>query len=280
MPSRLGIMQGRLAPIIHDEIQRFPVECWEWELAQLSEMGFRKVEWTLDHEGLLDNPLMTVSGRSAIKECLQEFNISIPSVTADCVMQFPFWKVTSPTETVRSIAEFMTVIEGCAALGADLVVIPIVDNSSIKSAKEQDKFISVITDSCNQLKDYGVKIALESDYEPIELLALIDSVGSDFVGVNLDIGNSASLGFNAVSEITALYPHIFNVHLKDRKFGGTTVPFGQGDVDFQLVFELLLEVKYGGNFILQGARAPDGLSHRETIKEYCDFCLRKGFPND
>ena len=222
---------------------------------------------------------MTSSGRAVIKQRLQDFNIQVSSVTADCVMQFPFWKIASSRTASLAVAEFMSDLENCAEMNADLVVIPLVDNSSIANERQKDKFIDVITHVSNELKDYGVKIALESDYAPAELLVLIESINLDFVGINLDVGNSASLGFDPSSEIALLHPHIFNVHLKDRKLGGSTVPFGHGDVDFEKIFTLLVSSSYRGNFILQGARAPDGLSHERMLTEYCDYCLQRGFPS-
>ena len=46
---------------------------------------------------------------------------------------------------------------------------------------------------------------------------------------------------------------IFNVHIKDRVFNGTTVRLGCGDTCFQEIFDNLKSVGYSGNFILQTA---------------------------
>ena len=42
----------------------------------------------------------------------------------------------------------------------------------------------------------GLKIAVESDFSPLKLEAFMRDIGSSFVGVNYDIGNGASLGFD------------------------------------------------------------------------------------
>jgi L-ribulose-5-phosphate 3-epimerase len=69
-----------------------------------------------------------------------------------------------------------------------------------------------------------------------------------------DIGNSASLGYDASEEIYAYGERIVNVHVKDRLKGDTNVPLGQGHADFETVFSALNKISYSGPLILQVAR--------------------------
>jgi len=55
------------------------------------------------------------------------------------------------------------------------------------------------------------------------------------------------------------------------------VPFGEGNVDFVTVFQTLKQIGYSGNFIIQGARAPDG-DHAGILKSYAS--LVEGQLND
>jgi hexulose-6-phosphate isomerase len=48
------------------------------------------------------------------------------------------------------------------------------------------------------------------------------------------------------------------VHIKDRVYGGTTVPLGTGSVDFNSLFEGLDRLGYDGDLILQVARGAAG----------------------
>ena len=61
-----------------------------------------------------------------------------------------------------------------------------------------------------------------------------------FFGINYDIGNSASYGYNHMEEISAYGDRILNVHVKDRKYMGSTVPLGSGDAQLQSALEELL----------------------------------------
>ena len=64
------------------------------------------------------------------------------------------------------------------------------------------------------------------------------------------------------------FKHIFNVHIKDRKRNGPTVPLGEGDVNWVEVEEVLSQ--YHNLIILQCARI-SGKAEVETIKKYIDF---------
>jgi hexulose-6-phosphate isomerase len=115
-------------------------------------------------------------------------------------------------------------------------------------------------------------VAFECDLEPERLAAFIARFPADSFGVNFDIGNSASLGWDPGIEIPAIGPRIINVHVKDRVRGGTTVPLGQGNADFPRVFRLLAQQGYGGFFILQTARAADG-DHAGALARYRQLVL-------
>jgi len=51
-----------------------------------------------------------------------------------------------------------------------------------------------------------------------------------------------------------LSKYFISVHVKDREFHGNTVPFGSGDVNFSLFFDLIKTKNYSGDLIIQGAR--------------------------
>ena len=63
----LGIMQGRLSAQIDNKIQAFPWPTWqaEFELSAIQNLSF--IEWTLDHDRLNENPILTSSGRARSK---------------------------------------------------------------------------------------------------------------------------------------------------------------------------------------------------------------------
>lgn len=271
-PRRIGFMQGRLSPLIAGRIQAFPWPYWEEEFAAAAAIGISFMEWTLDAERLYDNPLMTPDGRGAIQNLMIAHQVGIPSLTGDCFMQEPFWKAEGKTLTTR-LEAFERIILASGELGIGCVVVPLVDNGSLTHGEEKRVLVDNVLRFAPLLREKSVMIAFESDFDPENLFRLIDELPADCFGVNYDMGNSASLGWNPAQEIHMLSSRIINVHVKDRLFGGGTVPLGQGSVDFGTVFGLLSAAGYGGNYILQTARAADG-EHASVLAKYYDFVSR------
>ena len=87
---------------------------------------------------------------------------------------------------------------------------------------------------------------------------------------NYDSGNSSGIGYDPYEEITTLNDYIFNVHIKDRIFHGTTVELGTGSADFEKIFMALSKIDYKNDFILQAAREQEG-DELKTIKKQKQF---------
>lgn len=257
----IGFMQGRLSPLMGGKIQAFPWNHWRDEFAIAQQAGFRLIEWTLDAERLYENPLMTAEGRTEIARLKSRHGVAIDSLTGDFFMHAPFHKA-SGAERGRRLRDLRAVCAACAQAGVRMLVIPLVDAGRIETREQEADVLRTLTG----LERSGVSIVFESDYEPAALARFIAQLGPDF-GVNYDIGNSASLGFDPAEEIGAYGTRIRNVHVKDRVRGGTTVPLGTGGADFAAVFGALRRTRYAGNYILQTARAADG-EHRTALERY------------
>ena len=269
--SNVGFMQGRLSPILNGKIQEFPWNNWREEFVIASNLGFSIIEWTLDQECLFENPLMNKQGQTEIKQLTDTYGINIPSLTGDCFMQSPFWKLYGKEQYDRQ-NELLSVVDACSDLGIGQIVIPLVDDGRIDNTDQ----LKVLLDFLHKIEEYiydrDIKIVFESDYDPDDLKAFIGQLNSKSFGINYDIGNSAALGFDALEEFSAYGDRILNVHVKDRVLNGATVPLGEGNADFNMVFSHLAMIGYQGNYILQTARADDGdhagvLSHYKNIVE-------------
>lgn len=274
MLNKIGFMQGRLSPSVGGKIQAFPEKHWREEFVIAHQIGLSLMEWTIDHQGFAENPLISEFGRIQIKELQDNFGLRIPSVTADNMMQAPFWKADVDTRN-NLLLEFYNLVEACGQLGISYVVVPLVDNGSLASPADEDALLEGMHLALPYLKSSGVRVAFESDFEPSRLAAFIERFPAEF-GINFDMGNSAALGWSPTEEIPVIAPRMLNVHVKDRLRGGGTVPFGEGNVDFDSVFRTLREHKYEGAYIIQGARARDGndvgalLEYSRLVKGFLD----------
>jgi L-ribulose-5-phosphate 3-epimerase len=261
--SKIGFMQGRLSPIYYGRIQTFPWMHWKEEIEIASKNQFEILEWTADTLTINKNPILNISSTSEILECLSKCNIEIPSLTCDYFMENPPWKKNSE-EVYNLIAQILI---GMSKLGTKLLIIPLVDNSSLKSSKDEKFVIEFFKKFEEQLMHLGIKISFEMDYEPNKLIHFISQFPHTIYGINYDIGNSASFGFLPELEFECYGARITNVHVKDRLYRGSTVPLGQGSADLPKVFKLLNQSNYSGNYILQTARAENN-NHLEVMLKY------------
>lgn len=254
MPAKVGMMQGRLSPIINNRIQQFPWDSWPNEFVVASKIDIKLIEWTIDTFDFYKNPLINSNQWDEINIIMDKNNISIPSVTCDYFMENPPWKTD-----LKLVKEgISSILQGMRNIKSKILVIPLVDNSSLPDSSSVKIIEDFFTDLIPIISQNKLQIAFECDLNPEKLSDLIDKFDRNYFGINYDIGNSSSLGFNPEEEFNAYGSRIINVHVKDRKLNGTTVPLGEGDADFLGIFRLLHEENYEGNLILQTARSKEG----------------------
>jgi hexulose-6-phosphate isomerase len=249
-------------------IQSFPWNTWQEEFETASKMSLRKIEWTIDTEDFNLNPLLTFSGRQEILQLKSLFNMEIPSITCDYFMENPPWK----SDAREILVGIESILSGMVKIDSRILVVPLVDNSSLGASVKTSYVVDFFKPITNLLRENGLKIAFETDLSPGSFLEFIENFDADIYGINYDIGNSASFGFDPTEEFSAFGSRIVNVHIKDRALGGTTVPLGTGNVDFPIVFRCLHKNGYVGNLIMQTARARDG-RHTEALTTYRDQIL-------
>ena len=259
---KIGFVQGRLSPMINNRIQQFPLDSWQNEFALASKLDIKLIEWTIDTYKFLENPLVKLKGREEINKTAEKNSILIPSVTCDYFMETPPWKNDLTIVKKRII----TILKGMRNIGSKILVVPLVDNSSLTTSNSIEVVKSLFTDLIPEISENRLQIAFECDLNPEKLSDFIGKFDRNYFGVNYDIGNSSSLGFDPIEEFKAYGSRIINVHVKDRKLNGATVPLGDGDANFQKIFRLLYETNYQGNLILQTARSKDGEDAEVLVK--------------
>lgn len=269
--DRLGFMQGRLSPQVDGKIQAFPSDHWRDEFPIAARLGISLMEWTLDQERLFENPLMTVGGRREIQALCLAHGIRVKSLTGDFLMQAPFWKINGDARA-RLLSELDAVLDACAELGIKVLVIPLVDNGRLETPSQASILAEALQRRSDSLRARGMTIAFESDFMPDRLAAFIDGYPSHSFGINYDIGNSASLGYDCGEEFGAFASRIRHVHVKDRLLGGTTVPLGTGAADLPRAISLLEQNGYRGDYILQTARSVEQ-DHAGVLTRYRDMTL-------
>jgi len=246
-------MQGRLLPPSEPgRIQSFPRDGWRAEFELASRANLACIEWIYDAYGRDVNPIANDAGIREMRRLEQESSVQVTSLVADYFMDHVL--TTGP----ENEAEFVWLLRRCKLAGIQRVVVPFVDNSSLKHANRRKVATRVLERLASIAEEVGVELHLETDLAPSEFAEFLDAVNHPLVRVNYDSGNSAALGFDVHEEFAAYGTRIGSVHLKDRIRRGTTVALGHGHADFNALFEQLQRIQYTGDLILQVARGNAG----------------------
>ena len=267
MMNRIGIMQGRLSPPVGGRIQAFPGNTWKKEFKEAATIGFDEIEFIFEAPDCKSNPLFTREGLHKIKRISDETGIQVNYVCADYFMERPFFRV-SESDRDQSTETLKYLIKQCAKIEIKGIEIPLVDNSKIETEEEVELLTECLKECLTVVETYEIKLVLETSLNPDDFKALLQRINHPLIGANYDTGNSASLGYDPEEEVLKLGKWIDNVHIKDRLLGGNTVPLGEGNTDFDLVFKTLGKISYKGSFILQAARDENKL---EVASRYLAF---------
>ena len=167
-------------------------------------------------------------------------------------MQKPFWKTF---KNKKLLNDLIKILNSCEKIGIKYIVVPLVDNGKIRDKKTEKNLINICKKLVKELKKKNIQILFESDFEPKKLKKFILNFDKRYYGINYDLGNSASLGYNIDDEFKNYSKYIKNIHIKDRVYNGNTVRLGNGDADFKKLFKNLKKYKYRNMLIFQTARS-------------------------
>ncbi|MFC6942971.1 sugar phosphate isomerase/epimerase family protein [Salinirubellus sp. GCM10025818] len=234
--------------------------------------------------------------REALADVLGETDLAVSNVNANTAMGYyddappsaffePSIVTANEEDRARRIEYTKGAIDLAAAVGAPAVCVatgrPLPGNPP-ERAREY------LLDSLHGILDHaeaaGVDVGIEFEPELLiectdEVLALIEEVGRDSLGVNLDVGHAAVYGEDPAESVRRCAGHITGVHLEDI-VGGVRgkhyhrIP-GEGDLDFEPVFEALEDVGYDGFATLELYTYPDepdraAREAREALEPYVD----------
>ena len=251
MRNMIGIMGGRLSDPINNEIQSFSKKSWKTEFVKAEQIGFEVLEWVFDlHE---NNPILDNDGVKEIQQVEKEHNILVNSLCADYFMHNKLFEVSS-FELEKNLKLLKKLISQCHKIDLKILELPFIDSSSLKTEQNQNEIINNLEKILPIIEENNVILALETDLEPNSFTNLLSKINHPNVMANYDIGNSTAKNYDTEFELEILKPWIVNVHIKDRNIGGSTMPLGQGDVNFDLFFSTLKKINYSGDFVIQGAR--------------------------
>ncbi len=256
--NSLGVMQGRLLPKFKGRYQAHPSGYWQNEFEIAKKYNLDYIEFILDYNDADQNPLLYLGGIDEIKSQITKSGVGVKSVCADYFMEAPMHS-SDPYIAKKSIEILKNLIVNAAELRISDLVIPCVDQSSLKGNEAKRLFIAALKQVEELSEKSNVNLALETDLNPKDFAELLAELPAKNVTVNYDTGNSASLGYSVTEEFKTYGNRISDIHIKDRKLGGGSVELGNGDVDFNSFFRALQTIHFKGIFVMQAFRDDEGI---------------------
>ena len=264
-------MQGRLVPKYQGRYQAFPIGYWKDEFIVAQKFGLDLIEFILDFNDAEENPLLKSGGVDEILAASQATSVSVKTICADYFMEAPLHSSNCKLAE-ESFKILERLLEAAKVLKITDIVIPCVDQSSLKTEESVNRFIKQIIKIIPTIEAENINLSLETDFAPKLFIELLDKLNSKNITVNYDIGNSAALGFDSDEELATYGDRITDIHIKDRVFGGEPVILGEGNADFVKFFNKLKEFDYQGPFIMQAYRDDEGVKvfkkQLDWIKKY------------
>ena len=236
---------------------------WMFEHAQKA--GYQGVEPVMSESGYL-NPSTSEKEILAMRRMAEDFGLEIPSVGV-----WSLWEnnLVSDSKEIRDKA-FCIVqkqIEAAHLMGADtILVVPGYVGCEFASKPEKIRYDvayersqEALSRLADDAKQAGVAIGIENVWNkfllsPMETARFLDEIGSEYVGIYLDVGNVIYTGYPE-QWIEILGKHIKKLHMSDYRFDqagiGAFVDLFAGDVDFEAVAKAIANIGYDDYITLE-----------------------------
>ena len=159
---KIGVMQGRLLPKYLGRYQAHPVGYWADEFNIAATLGVDCIEFILDFNDVELNPLMSPSGCRQISDISAQTGVAVKTICADYFMEAPLH--SNDNNIAKASQNVLNqLIENASQIGVTDIVIPLVDQSSLATQADQEKFVQQIQMFTSNAESGQINLCLETD---------------------------------------------------------------------------------------------------------------------
>jgi L-ribulose-5-phosphate 3-epimerase len=197
--------------------------------------------------------------------------ISFPSVAAGLLNNIPL-----KSEPQAAIFVIDT-IEAAAALGSYCTLLAFFAEGDLRARDSEGNFknvgtgpfksyeldepgvtrvVDVLKQAAPRARDLNMIIGLENTLTAEQNLAILDEVGSEYVQIYYDLGNSTEYGYDVPGEIRQIgNENICEIHLKD--WHAPMLGDSTGAVDFQAAADACRDIRFDKWYVLETSGRKD-----------------------
>ena len=263
------LVQGRAIPQIGEHIQYFPSN-WKEEFPLIRPLGLSGIEWIYDKKSEEYNPILSKSGRNEIINYSKKFNVELENVVLDWFLDNPLL-LENQVLFEKNSSTLIKLIKCCSLCGFQRIIFPLLEKNSIHEDYLFDKFVLFFKNEILELLDsFNIEIHFETSLSPQREMELLKLLDHSKLKICYDMGNSTSLRFEADFTLTTISKYLGSVHVKDRRVNGPSVPLGNGNVNFNEVFQTLIHINFNGPISFQVYRNKNS-NNIEILKQGVSF---------
>jgi len=224
-----------------------------------------------DPEGVIEIPLRDPAVRQRYLELGREYGVTFHSIAIGLLNSYPL------ADEPRTAVWLIDAIETAAALGASNVLMAFFGKGDLRFRDESGEYVnepeggfasyrlddtkvaSVVETLKNvvpRAQDAGVILGLENTITAAQNLEIIERVGSEWLQVYYDLGNSTGNGYDVPNELRMVgNDRLCEVHLKDWDTG--LLGSEEGMVDMPAAAQALDEIGYDKWLVLETSGRED-----------------------
>jgi sugar phosphate isomerase/epimerase len=222
-------------------------------------------------DGIVEIPLRDPAVRQRYLELGRQHEVTFHSVAIGLLNGHPL------AEEPRTAVWLIDALEAAAALGASNVLMAFFGNGDLRFRDEDGEFVNepeggfasyrlddkkvtsvveTLKDVVPRARDAGVILGLENTITARQNLEIVDRVGSEWLQVYYDLGNSTGNGYDVPSELRTIgNDRLCEVHLKD--WNTRLLGSEEGMVDMPAAAQALSEIGYDKWLVLETSGRDD-----------------------
>ena len=231
---------------------------WEERLDMASSAGFDFVEISVDEsDERISRLSWTASERAELRTAISNSGVQVMTMGLSGHRRYPLGSSSNTTRD-RAVEILYQAIDLAADLGVKIIQVAGYDVFYETSDEDAHKrFIEGLALGTKQAGTAGVMLGLENVdvkfSESVEkIMRIVKAIGSPWLNAFPDMGNLAASGFDPARQLHHSKNYIVAVHVKDAvRSVYRGVMFGEGDVQFEAVFQTLAEIGFWGPMVVE-----------------------------
>ncbi len=226
---------------------------WEERLRLASQAGYDYVEISIDEsDARLARLEWSATQRAELRQAIANTGVPIMSMCLSGHRRFPLGSASTELR-VKGLIILRQAIEFAADIGLRIVQVMGYDVFYEPSDEGTvNRFRQGLEQGVRWAGEAGIMLGLENvDVERVDsvgkALRFVHDLRSPWFHLYPDMGNLAAAGYSPAEELRQAAGHVVAVHVKDTRPGVVRgIPFGEGIVPFEEVFEALADIGFWG----------------------------------